>query len=178
MNEKLKEFLNTSIYFLVVVIFAFLIVKFVAQRTEVIGESMMETLYNGDNLILNKISYRFSDPKRFDIVVFPFRDNSGKNYIKRVIGLPGETVQIDENGNILINDKILDEDYGRETILSPGIALEKIVLGEGEYFVLGDNRNKSEDSRFGVGKVFRNEIVGKVTFRIWPLSNFGKIDKK
>ena len=101
MNEKLKEILSMSLYLLGVLIISFLIIRFVGQRTRVNGSSMMNTLYDGDNLILNKISYNFHDPERFDVVVFPFRDKSGKNYIKRVIGLPGETVQIDESGQIL-----------------------------------------------------------------------------
>lgn len=176
MNEKLKEFLGTSIYLLIVVLAAFLIVTFVAQRTEVIGSSMRNTLYDGDNLILNKISYRFNDPERYDIVVFPFRDTSGKNYIKRVIGLPGETVRIDEDGVIYINNEPLKEDYGREVIKNPGSAAEDVVLGDDEYFVLGDNRNESEDSRFGVGKVKRSEIIGKVNFRIWPFGSIGKVN--
>ena len=94
MSDKLREALSTSLYFLVVIGISFLIIKYVGQRTVVIGDSMMETLYDGDNLILNKISYRFKEPERFDVIVFPYRNGSGKNYIKRVIGLPGETIQI------------------------------------------------------------------------------------
>ena len=178
MNEKLKEVLSMSLYLLGVLILSFLIVKFVGQRTQVNGPSMMNTLYDGDNLILNKISYRFHDPERFDVVVFPFRDYSGKNYIKRVIGLPGETVQIDYDGNIYINGEILEESYGREIIKDPGNAAEPITLGTGEYFVLGDNRNNSSDSRFDeVSIVKRSEIIGKAWLRIWPFSSFGHVEK-
>ncbi len=178
MNEKLKEILSMSLYLLGVLIISFLIIRFVGQRTRVNGPSMMNTLYDGDNLILNKISYNFHDPERFDVVVFPFRDKSGKNYIKRVIGLPGETVQIDYDGNIYINGEILDESYGREIIKDPGNAAEPISLGEGEYFVLGDNRNNSSDSRFDeVSIVKRKEILGKAWLRIWPLSSFGVVEK-
>ena len=177
MNSKLKDILSTSIYFLGVVVLSFLILKFVGQRTEVIGSSMLPTLVSGDNLILNKISYRFHDPERYDIIVFPFRDGSGKNYIKRIIGLPGETVRIDGDGNIYINGEILSEDYGLETIKNPGNAINEIVLGDDEYFVLGDNRNNSEDSRFSdVGKVKRDEILGKAWLRIWPFKSFGKVE--
>ena len=178
MNEKLKEVLSMSIYLLGVLVLSFLIIKFVGQRTEVNGPSMMNTLYDGDNLILNKISYRFHEPERFDVVVFPFRDNSGKNYIKRVIGLPGETVQIDTSGVIYINGEILEESYGREIIKDPGNAINPITLKAGEYFVLGDNRNSSSDSRFDeVSIVYRYEILGKAWLRIWPLSSFGLVEK-
>lgn len=178
MNSKLKEFLSTSLYYLLVIVASFLIIKFVGQRTEVIGDSMNTTLFDGDNLILDKISYKFHDPERFDIVVFPFRNGSGKNYIKRVIALPGETIQIDKEGNIYINDELLKESYGLEVINNPGNASEKIKLGKNEYFVMGDNRNHSEDSRFSeVGIVYRNEIMGKIWIRIYPFSEFGKVEK-
>lgn len=175
MNSKLKDILSTSIFLLAVVAISFGIVKYVAQRTEVIGCSMTPTLEDGDNLILYKLSYQFEDPERFDIVVFPFRNESGKNYIKRVIGLPGETVRIDDAGNIYINGEILEESYGREVIKNAGSAAEDFVLSEGEYFVLGDNRNDSEDSRFSIGRVYRREILGKAIFRIWPFNSIGKV---
>ena len=140
---------------------------------------MMPTLQDGNSIILDKISYRFNDPERFDIIVFPFRDSSGKNYIKRIIGLPGETVQIDPEGNIYINGEILYESYGMEVMVNPGRALSPISLGENEYFVLGDNRNDSEDSRFTeVGNVKRSEILGRAWFRIWPLNEMGLVNKK
>lgn len=177
-KQILKEILSTSVFILCVVAFSLLLIKYVGQRSEVNGESMETTLFDKDNLILDKISYRFHDIERFDIVVFPFRDNSGKNYIKRVIGLPSETVRIDYDGNIYINGNVLEEHYGREIIKRPGSAAEDIVLGEGEYFVLGDNRNNSEDSRFSVGKVYREEIIGRAWLRIWPFSRFGFVNKK
>jgi len=178
MKNLLKEILSTSIYLLIVVIISFLIIKYVAQRTEVIGNSMYTTLSDGDNLILDKISYRFSEPERFDIVVFPFRNGEDKSYIKRIIGLPGETVRIDTDGVIYINDSVLYESYGREIIKNPGNAINEITLGDDEYFVLGDNRNNSEDSRFSeVGKVSRDEIIGKAWIRIYPFSQICFVDK-
>lgn len=177
MNDKLKEFLSTSLYFLFVVLVSFFIIKYVGQRTDVIGDSMKETLHDGDNLILNKISYRFKEPERFDIIVFPFRNGSGKNYIKRIIALPGETIRIDNEGVIYINDVELKESYGREVIKNPGNAIDGITLGDGQYFVMGDNRNNSEDSRFDeVGLVSRKEIMGKVWIRIYPFDVFGKVE--
>jgi signal peptidase I len=134
---------------------------------------MENTLDDGDNLIVEKLTYRFKDPERFDIIVFPFRYEEKTYYIKRIIGLPGETVQI-VDGDIYINGEILEESYGREVMKYSGQAADPITLGEDEYFVLGDNRNDSSDSRDpSVGLIKRDEIIGRAWLRIWPLSNFG-----
>ena len=168
-----KERLSWVFYIAFVLVLTWVIITFVGQRTRVDGRSMMNTLHDGDNLIVEKLSYRFSDPKRFDIIVFP---PTGKKeyYIKRIIGLPGETVQIDENGNIYINGELLEENYGAETIQNPGRAANPITLGDDEYFVMGDNRNNSKDSRSEeVGNVKRSQIIGRAWLRIWPLNKFG-----
>ena len=176
MKSVLKEILSTSLYLLSVLIVTYLIITFVGQRTEVNGSSMESTLQNGDNLIVDKISYRFSDPKRFDIVVFPFQYEEDTYYIKRIIGLPGEIVQIDTDGVIYINGEVLHESYGLEVIKDPGRAIEPITLGEDEYFVMGDNRNNSTDSRTElVGNVKRSELIGKTWVRIYPFNKFGKL---
>ena len=132
MKKVLKEILSTSLYILFVLCAVYLVIHFVGQRTQVQGSSMEPKLSNEDNLIVDKISYRFHDPERFDIVVFPFRYEENIFYIKRVIGLPGETIRIDEKGNILINGEILEESYGKEVIQSPGRAYEEIVLADDE----------------------------------------------
>ena len=168
-----KEILSWVFYIAFVLVLTWVIITFVGQRPRVDGRSMMNTLHDGDNLIVEKLSYRFSDPKRFDIIVFP---PTGKKeyYIKRIIGLPGETVQIDENGNIYINGELLEENYGAETIQNPGRAAKPITLGDDEYFVMGDNRNNSKDSRSEeVGNVKRSQIIGRAWLRIWPLNKFG-----
>lgn len=178
MKKVLRELFSTGLYLLVVLLLTSLVIRYIGQRTMVEGISMEPTLYDGDNLILDKVTYRFSDPKRFDIVVFPFKYKEKTNYIKRIIGLPGETVQIDEYGCIYINGQILPESYGKEIISSDriGLAYEPIVLGEDEYFVMGDNRNHSTDSRTEVvGNVKRSEIIGRAWLRIWPFSRFGFI---
>lgn len=176
MNNKLKEILSTSLYLLFVLVATFLVVTYVGQRTKVSGASMEPTLHDGDNLIVDKISYRFDDPKRFDIIVFPFRYEEKTYYIKRIIGLPGETIYIDEYGIIYIDGNILTESYGEEVIADPGRAYEAITLGEDEYFVMGDNRNNSSDSRDPVvGNIHRDELIGKAWVRIWPLGKFGFI---
>ncbi len=172
-KNMVKEVLSMALYIAVVLCITFLVVRYVGQRTQVDGHSMENTLFDGDNLIVDKISYRFTDPKRFDIIVFPYHYKEDTYYIKRIIGLPGETVQI-RDGEIYIDVAILEEDYGKETMLTSGRAADQIQLGEDEYFVLGDNRNHSEDSRFDdVGNIERSEIIGRAFIRIWPFERFG-----
>lgn len=171
-----KEILSFVIYFAVVIVAMFLIIHYVGQRTEVSGSSMENTLSDGDNLIVDKISYRFHEPERFDIIIFPYQYEADTYYIKRIIGMPGEEVRIDDAGNIYINGEILKESYGREIILDPGIAKDEIILGEDEYFVLGDNRNNSSDSRDpSVGIIHKEDIIGRAWLRIYPFDDFGFI---
>ena len=173
-KQILKEVTSTILYIAVVLAVTWLIITFVGQRTQVNGSSMEPTLSDHDNLIVDKISYRFKDPERFDIIVFPFQYEEDVYYIKRIIGMPGETVFIDLDGTIYIDGEALQESYGREVMLSPGRAGEPITLGEDEYFVLGDNRNNSSDSRDpSVGNIHRDRIVGKAWVRIWPFHKFG-----
>lgn len=179
-TEKEKSVLHETISFIIyigiVFLLTYLVIHYVGQRTQVSGSSMEATLSDGDNLIVDKISYRFHDPERFDIVVFPYKYEKNTYYIKRIIGLPGETVQIDEAGTIYIDGAELKESYGREVILNPGEADEPIKLGEDEYFVLGDNRNASSDSRDpSVGKILGEDIVGRAWVRIYPFNKMGFI---
>lgn len=172
----IKEVLSTSLYLLGVLVVTYLIIYYVGQRTEVEGSSMEPTLQDGDNLIVDKISYRFHDPERFDIIVFPFRYEEDTYYIKRIIGMPGESVRIDWDGNIYIDGEMLTEGYGWEVIKDPGRAEEEILLGEDEYFVLGDNRNNSTDGRAElVGNIHRDNIIGRAWVRIYPFGKFGKL---
>lgn len=176
MSRKLRELLSTSIYLLVVLVLTFLVVTYVGQRTQVIGSSMEPMLSDGDNLIVDKISYRFQEPQRFDIIVFPFQYEENTFYIKRIIALPGETIYIDESGQIFIDGEVLMESYGKEVIANPGRAYEPVTLGDDEYFVMGDNRNNSSDSRDpAVGNIHRDELIGKAWVRIWPLNKIGMI---
>lgn len=177
MKERsiLGELLSWLVYIVIVVILSLGIITFVGQRTKVSGHSMETTLSDGDNLIVDKISYRFRDPERFEIIVFPFQYEEHTYYIKRIIGLPGETVQVID-GYVYINGEMLDENYGLEVMDDPGIAAEPITLGEDEYFVLGDNRNHSSDSRDpSVGVLHRDDIMGRAWIRIWPFDKFGVI---
>lgn len=169
----MRELLGMLVYVGIVLAITFLIITFVGQRTHVSGESMENTLDDGDQLIVDKLTYRFHDPERFDIIVFPFRYKDNTYYIKRIIGLPGETVQI-ADGEIYINGEVLEESYGREVMQDAGLAAEPITLGDDEYFVLGDNRNYSSDSRDpSVALIHRKEIIGRAWLRIWPLNSFG-----
>ncbi|MDR2045023.1 MAG: signal peptidase I [Clostridium sp.] len=175
-KKVVKEIISTGLYLLGVLLFTYFFVTFIGQRTEVNGDSMETTLANGDQLVVDKISYRFREPQRFDIIVFPFRYLPDTHYIKRIIGLPGEIVQIDEAGTIYIDGEVLEESYGREIISAQkrGLAVLPVILGEDEYFVLGDNRNNSADSRDAlVGNIRRGDIVGRAWLRIWPFGGFG-----
>ncbi|MCR5118105.1 MAG: signal peptidase I [Lachnospiraceae bacterium] len=172
-HSFLMELLSNSLFLLAVLIFTLLLVKYVGQRTVVIGQSMEKTLYNGDNLIVDKISYRFRDPKRFEVVVFPYQYEEKTYYIKRVIGLPGEKVRIAE-GVIYINGEPLIENYGAEVMKKAGIAETEIQLADDEYFVLGDNRNNSKDSRDSmVGPVKKSDLIGRAWLRIFPFDKIG-----
>lgn len=173
MKKVLSEVLSTSLYILVVLCLSYLVIHFVGQRTEVTGSSMEPKLSDQDNLIVDKITYKFKEPERYDIIVFPFGE---KFLIKRIIGLPGETIYIDEKGDIYIDGEVLEEGYGKEVIENPGRANVPIILGDDEYFVMGDNRNNSSDSRDPVvGNVKRDIIVGRAWLRIWPFDRFGFI---
>lgn len=166
----LKDIADLLLYIGGVIVAVLFIYHFIGQQVEVNGSSMESTLSNEDRLVLEKITYRFKDPERFDIIVFrPYKDQKDLYYIKRIIGLPGETIQIIDDA-IYINDELLEEDYGREPMLDSGAAAEPIELGEDEYFVLGDNRNDSTDSRFEVGIVERSSVMGRTFAKIWPFS--------
>ena len=172
-KRRVREAIDFILYLAVVAGICYVIVTFVGQRTVVSGTSMIPTLQDGDNLITDKISYRFRDPERYDIIVLRV-ESQHENFIKRVIGLPGETVQI-VGGRVYINGELLESDvYGNELMISAGRASQPITLGENEYFVLGDNRNGSADSRLEeVGNVDKSRIIGRAFVRIWPLSQFG-----
>ena len=158
------------------------VTTYVAHQTTVEGESMEPTLTDGDSVIIQRLSYYFVDPKRYDVVVFPvsYDDGTAKKtyYIKRVIGLPGETVQIIDGSVYFNNEKLDDDVYGAAAINEAGIAENPLVLGENQYFVMGDNRNMSTDSRNSyVGLVNKNDIIGEAWLCTWPLNHFGGVKK-
>lgn len=174
-NSFFKELLGWVLYIGIIIGLTYFIVTYVGQRTMVSGDSMETALQDGDNLIVDKISYRFREPERFEIIVFPYRYAENTYYIKRIIGLPEETIQIID-GYVYIDGERLEENYGLERMDSAGIAADPIVLDKDEYFVLGDNRNNSSDSRVSsVGVLKREELIGRAWVRIWPLNKIGVI---
>ena len=168
-----KEILGWLVYIAILLAAVYVLITYVGQRTEVSGHSMEPTLQHGDNLIVDKISYRFREPERYEIIVFPYQYKENTYYIKRIIGLPGETVQV-KDGEVYIDGELLGEDYGAEPMEDAGIAAEPIQLGDDEYFVLGDNRNHSSDSRdASVGVLKREDLIGRAWIRIYPFDEMG-----
>ena len=178
-SSVMRETISFILYIAIVFLLTYLVIHYVGQRTQVSGTSMEYTLSDGDNLIVDKISYRFHKPERYDIIVFPYQYEENTYYIKRIIGLPGEKIQISEDGAIYINGKVLEESYGREVMEDPGQAEEPIELDDDEYFVLGDNRNASSDSRDpSVGVIHEEDIIGRAWLRIYPFDKMGFIRHK
>jgi len=170
-------FYDLIFYALLIFVCIYILPNFVIQRTIVDGSSMADTLLDKEQLYVEKISYRFDMLDRFDIIVFyPYGRDNEEYYVKRIIGLPGETIQI-IGSDIYIDEQILEENYGKEPIENPGRAAQPILLADDEYFVMGDNRNISKDSREEeVGNVVKKNIGGRVIFRISPLRRFGTVD--
>ena len=177
MHNKKALLLEYSSYLFILLFFLVIAPKFLVEKVIVDGTSMENTLFHEEQLLIEKISRYFGELERFDIIVFTKKDgNVEKTYVKRVIGLPGETVQIIGN-QIYIDETVLSESYGKNAMNTEGIAREKVTLGEEEYFVLGDNRAVSLDSRQAtIGAVKKEEIDGVVVFRVAPLASFGKVE--
>ena len=169
---KYKEIMS----YVIIIVVVILIRSFIATPVRVDGSSMNPTLHNNDILLLKKFDKSID---RFDIVVIKYEKSK---LVKRVIGLPGERVKISitKVGNnyvskILINGEVLSENYGNAQMIESGIASSEIVLGEDEYFVLGDNRNNSADSRI-IGVINKKNITGVTDFRFFPFNKIGKFN--
>ena len=160
----------------IVCLLAFVFVWYFGQQISTVGDSMNPVLSNGDVVLVNRIVYDATSPKRGDIIVFKPKGNENSHYYtKRIIGLPGETLEIIE-GSVYIDGERLEEDYETTEIKDVGIITEKMKLDGDEYFVLGDNRENSEDSRMAdVGTVKRSYIYGKAWFVVSPWKHFGFI---
>jgi len=162
--------------FLIALIIVIPIRYFLFQPFFVKGQSMEPSFENGDYLIIDELSYRLGDPQRGDVVVFRYPNDVSQLYIKRIIGLPGETIEV-KNGNVTITNSegawVLNESVYIPEVKTPGNT--EITLEEGEYFVLGDNRASSSDSR-SWGGLPRKDIIGKVAVRAFPLTAFSKIE--
>lgn len=173
-NTKAKEIAAWLIQIIVVIGLAAVLSVSFCQTAAMQEGSMDPTLSAGEKFLINKVAYKLGSPKRGDIIVFRLgaRDK-GSTHIKRVVGLPGESVQI-QNGQILINGETYVEQKGFPTIANPGMAEESITLKGDEYFVLGDNRNSSEDSRFAdIGNIKKDHIIGRLWFVISPMNKLG-----
>lgn len=208
-RSPLSYVIEFAIYIVLILLCVFWVPEHVIQRTVVNGESMENTLHTGESLLVEKVSYHFSDPDRYDIIVFHPNDENeiqkeiqslqneinastdaeeikdlkeeieslkkdiDEYYVKRIYGLPGETVQI-KNNCIYINGQQIEDGYAKNAMDDGGVAEEPITLAEDEYFVLGDNRKVSLDSRdSSLGPIHRDSIAGHVILRIWPLKEFG-----
>lgn len=174
-KRKMKSFIVECIFYLVLLVLCiYAVPEYVIQRTVVKGASMENTLHTGESLLVEKVTKHFGNPNRFDIIVFsPHNFQDDELYVKRVIGLPGETVQIKEH-KILINGQEIEDPYAKGETVESGIAAEPITLKEDEFFVLGDNRGISLDSRSSnLGPVKKESIAGKAVFRIWPVDKIG-----
>ncbi len=161
---------------ILVCLLALVIVFYFGRQVKNSGDSMRPAVLDGDIVLVNRMIYDASKPKRSDIIVFkPNGNENARSYIKRIIGLPGETVQI-KDGEIYIDGEKLEEKYETTAIEDAGTASEEITLDGDEYFVLGDNRRNSEDSRMAdIGHVKRSEIEGKAWFVLSTKGNFGFI---
>ncbi|MDE6387145.1 MAG: signal peptidase I [Lachnospiraceae bacterium] len=168
LNPKIiKDVFELIVGGIIAIFLAFVIVFSVGMRTSVVGDSMEPVLYNGQEILMNRVLYRLSLPKRGDVIVFlPNGNQNSHYYVKRVVGLPGETVQI-KDGSVYINGVLLEEDDSFDKMAEAGIAENELELASDEFFVLGDNRNSSEDSRSGnVGAVKKDNIIGKAWFHM------------
>lgn len=173
-DKKVRGALRLVFEIIVTLAFAALVGIAMFQSVTMQESSMEPTISVGDRYFMNRVIYRVSSPKRGDVIVF--RTNASDDaalHIRRVIGLPGETVQIVE-GQILINGETYKEGRDFPVISNPGMASSPVTLESGEYFVLGDNRNNSEDSRYGsIGKVNKKYITGKLWFKLFPVKSIG-----
>lgn len=166
---SIREFIIDFIKLIIVVIIILILMIYVVSITQVVGDSMINTLNDGDVLILNKLKYRLGEIERGDIISLKYTDT--KYLIKRVIGLPGDSISI-KNNKIYINGELYVEDYLEEDLVYDDFELSSLgyeEIPEGMYFVLGDNRENSLDSR-EIGLVKEEDIIGKVSLRIWPLN--------
>ena len=173
-TNKLRRMIVWLVDIIVVISLAWFVVYGFGTQIRITGQSMTPELRSEDVVLMNRLSYDLGSPKRFDVVDFEREDK--KPNVKRVIGLPGETVQI-KNGQIYIDDKPLEADKGLGQVSLAGLAENPVVLEEDEYFLLGDNRDSSEDSRFvKIGNVKRRQIRGKVWLRLIPFIDFKLVE--
>ncbi len=174
-NPVLSELLQWVLTFFIAAALAFIVGRFLIVNAEIPSGSMENTIMPGDRIIGNRLAYIAGDPERFDVIIFRYPDDESQLFIKRIIGLPGETVEI-RDGKIYINgsSQPLDDVETKETMVG---SFGPYTVPEDSYFVMGDNRNNSLDSRYWENTfVTRDEILGEAVFRYWPLTQIKLID--
>ena len=171
-----REVLSWIVEIVVLIGLAYVLVSFFGIRTNVVGQAMEQTLENDDDILVNKFAYIISKPKQGDVIVFlPNGNKKSHYYVRRVVAVPGDTVQI-KDGALYVNDELYKESTDVASMEDAGLASDAIELEKDEYFVLGDNRNNSEDSRYAnIGNVKRDYIIGKAWFRFSGFGSFGTI---
>ena len=169
-----KEIMTWVLECAIVIAIAYALVSSFGFRTTVVGNAMQDTLQSEEQIFVNRFVYMVRAPKQGDVVVFlPNGNEKSHYYVRRVIACPGDTVQI-KNGTVYVNGKVFDEKIEAASIEHAELAEDEIEVGEDEFFVLGDNRNNSEDSRYAnIGNVKKEYIVGKAWFIVSPLKDFG-----
>lgn len=175
-----KELIHDIIFFAVLIAALILVEKFIILNAKIPSESMQNTINIGDRVIGNRLAYINKDPGRYDIVIFRYPDEPEKMLIKRVIGLPGDTIDI-RNGDVFINGSetpLTDSFCSVENSTLPGNLTYPVTVPEGCYFMMGDNRTNSKDSRYWENAFLeRDEILAEASFRYWPLDQIGFVNK-
>ena len=171
-----REVLSWIVELVVVIGLAYVLVSFFGIRTNVVGQAMEQTLENDDDILVNKFAYIISKPKQGDVIVFlPNGNKKSHYYVRRVVAVPGDTVQI-KDGALYVNDELYKESTDVASMEDAGIASDAVKLEKDEYFVLGDNRNNSEDSRYAdIGNVNLKDIEGKPWYVLSPKQRRGRL---
>ena len=175
-NPILRNLAEWAIAALAALLLFLFMRNFVFRVADVNGHSMEPTLSHGDFVLLSRVGYWFNEPQKGDIIAFPFREDPSEYYIKRIMAVPGDVVDF-QNNRFVINGLEPDFGFTRVDVISRGDISLPMTIREGEFFVLGDNRNSSKDSRYSsVGPISERDMLGRVVMRFWPISRFGPVD--
>ena len=175
-NPYVRNLVEWAIAIIAALLLFLFVRNYVFRIADVNGHSMEPTLSHGDLVILSKVGYWFNAPQRGDIIAFPYRGNPQEFYIKRITGKPGDVIEF-QNQRFIVNGSEPQFEFEGIEVFSHGDIALPMTIGEGRYFVLGDNRNASKDSRYqSVGSITENEMLGRVVIRFWPLNRFGLVN--